>query len=1491
MPLRPIDDPMSLRKEIFDILTSLPAVDGPNERMALIDTTGLSRLRIYLNFQGSNVEFAAGLLKEFGSGDKGMLASFLDELRRQPEIGLDRSGKLEKLRARVIALDDEGWRHEFGLGRTPEIEQYRRDFTEQLRSADILVGRADIFAALDRFESEHACGYFLLTADAGLGKTALAAAIARRRDAISFFASVSGGLTHGDQCLNHISAEINARFHLGYDGLPATAGEDATFLGKVLQQAVERAGRSVWLVIDGLDEAEVVPGRNPLSIPGRLPEGVYCFLTQRPGSPPLNINPGTPVVDYLLAWDAPMQRDDILVFLRREVARLEIANALHAAAPNRDPESFLSELAELSEGNFMYLSFVLPDIAAGHVTHTLPRGLHGFYAAMWSRMEALTREHGGDDWRTLYRPVIGLLAVAREPVTVAWLSDLSGCDREDVQNPVLYRWRRFLSCDGERWRILHRSFADFVGDQDGGAVDLKARHASVGRFYAESDSWAKHDSYASRQLAAHLRAAGDVAGLLRLVDDLAWYQNQVTEDPTGVRYESDLRVAWSLVGAADADAVAGGRAAPFLAHEVKIALIVATLVDHWVSIPSLVTLHEAGILSDVRTLGIVEKIAKKSSSSQYSQQASSTLIALAPTLSQTLLPHAVELARKLDPENRAEALLALAALVPGERRIALFDEALRSAQKMDDDEFSKPGLLCRASAELPAETRETCAHDARELCLREVVVVSGESAAPDNPVDRANRLAQLIGFVPDAADLVQDALRDANAKGFQLEDTAALVEMVQNVPESGRSSIAREAVKLAIVTSNPERRAYVLAALVRELPEAERSSVVTVALEAIRTIAESEVKLDRLFDLVASSSELDRSGLLDEAERLTLESEVKTQAAGLLRLAGAWGGARGRAFLDQALRLLQADVQSGDCVTLLTSSASHLEGTFKDEVLTTARALVPELPSRFARVRALIAIAQAWSGNQLRALAREATAEPAGIVAIGEIPDDTAYRAELLATLLRDLPVGDRSDALKEVRALLEEVEEGTWLRARVLAKILPVLDAEERTRTVQEIRAVVGSLEHADQRAELLIEILRFEPGDAPRDVGEALIQARSIGAVHVEGNFNSRTNLVNVSPWSDLNGNPARAILRLATIDRDAPSGALISESLDLTLDSESSLQDAMLQELAPYLAGAQIREVITRYHAMLIDPLRDELQRFLSERPADPVQHEDPSQTSTDDGISISVRPSQTSTDEGISISVRVNFGDAFRLLRDPTQVPIALMDNRGAPIKIGQENVQTCRSVARAFFAAFLEKIPKRDLDSVLEAGAKLRNGGWHWCMGILLRRLADTDSVEAAFETARGVWGDSLPPTVAALLLPAAPPHESRTLVHCALADAPGIKDPAERIVVMTLLLPYLDPPMSAKLLMDLQILLEEAKPLERSSPVSWWSWLFRRLDRDACPPSLLARLVQRRLREADSRQDALESLEEMLPAIRRIGGANAMRSIPLVVRDAVARVQ
>jgi AAA ATPase domain len=340
------------------------------------------------------------------------------------------------------------------------------------------VGREFVFDEVDRLIAggDFASGYVVIRGEPGIGKTAIAASLVTRRGYVHHFNIAPENIRSPKQFLENVCAQLIARYELDHATLPAQAGEDAGFLSQLLAEAVDKArahGEPLVVVVDALDEAEdtgLDPSANRLYLPRSLPEGVFFVVTTREED------------DYRLDVD-----NDSEIWIRdqdpanqQDVARY-VESFLDAQAdPMNDRiagsglarADFIEAIVGRSEGNFMYLVHVLPEIARGKLSldgregvGALPRGLKGYYQRHWRDMKDADSER----FASLQRPVLCFLAISREPVTVPQLMEWTRLEPGDVKD-VVREWREFLDEDPEaqpaRYRIYHRSFAEFLDEEE-----------------------------------------------------------------------------------------------------------------------------------------------------------------------------------------------------------------------------------------------------------------------------------------------------------------------------------------------------------------------------------------------------------------------------------------------------------------------------------------------------------------------------------------------------------------------------------------------------------------------------------------------------------------------------------------------------------------------------------------------------------------------------------------------------------------------------------------------------------------------------------------------------------------------------------------------------------------------------------------------------------------------------------------------------------------
>jgi len=277
--------------------------------------------------------------------------------------------------------------------------------------------------------------------------------------------------------LNHLCATLIWSYDLDVHcaGLPPRAGVDSAFLVELLERITSRAPlHKLVLVLDAIDEAQpVAAGRNWARLPSYLPKGAYVIVTHRPGCYPIYTGADTPVEELTIRWDDPHQQADVEAYLQREVKRDRIQRVLATASPPISEELLVSRLQKAGEGNFTYLHYVLGDLSRSEIEghpldlENLPPGLESYYAQLWARMRSAESDEA---WYELYRPIVGLLAVAQEPVETAWLADHVGRDEAEVRERVLERaLRPFLIREYRNeeatWRFFHWSFARFLADR------------------------------------------------------------------------------------------------------------------------------------------------------------------------------------------------------------------------------------------------------------------------------------------------------------------------------------------------------------------------------------------------------------------------------------------------------------------------------------------------------------------------------------------------------------------------------------------------------------------------------------------------------------------------------------------------------------------------------------------------------------------------------------------------------------------------------------------------------------------------------------------------------------------------------------------------------------------------------------------------------------------------------------------------------------------
>jgi hypothetical protein len=362
-------------------------------------------------------------------------------------------------------------------------ERLRRSF-DALMADKIqgFVGRQFVFDALDEFLNTHKSGYFVIRGVPGIGKTAFMAKLVNERGYIHHFNIASQNIRSTRTFLENACAQFIARYRLEHEELPFGATDDSGFLLQCVgEAAANRQNHPIVLAIDALDEADrlgLSPAANVLYLPTSLPEGVYIVATTRPMEDMCLHAARLQVLD--LEADSEGNLRDVRTYIEAYTEREGMHGRL--AAWGVSGEQFVTALQKKSQGNFMYLYYVLPTIERGTFREgtldELPEGLMAYYQRHWRQM----REGNEREFDTVYEPIVCILGVAQEPVTVQQIAAWTKLSQGQVKGAIGL-WLEFLekeSVDGEyRYRIYHASFQDFLKEQ----VDLGRYEDMIADYY------------------------------------------------------------------------------------------------------------------------------------------------------------------------------------------------------------------------------------------------------------------------------------------------------------------------------------------------------------------------------------------------------------------------------------------------------------------------------------------------------------------------------------------------------------------------------------------------------------------------------------------------------------------------------------------------------------------------------------------------------------------------------------------------------------------------------------------------------------------------------------------------------------------------------------------------------------------------------------------------------------------------------------------------
>ncbi len=297
-------------------------------------------------------------------------------------------------------------------------------------------------------------------------------------------------------------------------------------------------GRTFAILVDGVDEAFAGPEPTVVSLlarSGSLPANVRFLVTSRNERilvDGLRDGFGGDVrqLDLSSGEGAARNEEDVRLFVR---TRLADATTGTGEAPV--DEATVERLAAQAAGNFLFIDFLLDELAQGarQLTDTadLPTGLFDLYRQYLERIvPGFESRERGPEWGERYQPLLGSISVALPAAPADRLRRWLAWDDEALSRFLqtveqVTEWEPAPDGGppgGGGWRLYHRSLGDFLATRyldDRGSDnrfyvapplqhDRIVRHYQAARDELWDGDWANcDDGYCLRNLVRHMGAS------------------------------------------------------------------------------------------------------------------------------------------------------------------------------------------------------------------------------------------------------------------------------------------------------------------------------------------------------------------------------------------------------------------------------------------------------------------------------------------------------------------------------------------------------------------------------------------------------------------------------------------------------------------------------------------------------------------------------------------------------------------------------------------------------------------------------------------------------------------------------------------------------------------------------------------------------------------------------------------------------------------------
>src|SRR5260370_4794102 len=297
----------------------------------------------------------------------------------------------------------------------------------------------------------HSPGHILVSAQAGQGKSCIIAKLIQEYgpENVAFhFIPFNPGPDHQVGLLRNIMARLILKYNLS--DLYVAGERRATlrdFLPRVLEEVEAKGGREV-IFIDGLDQLqEDYDGIRDLSfLPNNPPAGVVFVLGTRPNDTLRPLELLKPYHEYHLP---SLSREDFDLILRHRQVTLE--------------KALTDQFYEAMQKNALYLDLVAKElrereaISPQEVIARIAYNPENLFSLSIDRLKRQPTE-----WREVIKPILGLLLVAREPLSINHIKRILKVDHDRIWDGITRLGGLLTEGEQHHYSLFHLKLQDYL---------------------------------------------------------------------------------------------------------------------------------------------------------------------------------------------------------------------------------------------------------------------------------------------------------------------------------------------------------------------------------------------------------------------------------------------------------------------------------------------------------------------------------------------------------------------------------------------------------------------------------------------------------------------------------------------------------------------------------------------------------------------------------------------------------------------------------------------------------------------------------------------------------------------------------------------------------------------------------------------------------------------------------------------------------------------